>query len=171
MDHERFLRFWSGTMRWTYWLVCIGGLLGGASPTLYADHYNVFLVAGQSNCDGRGPVRDLKGPLVRWAKPQQDVIISYSCSTLRGPQLTSGGFQPLQPGWSVAPGKNKPKMLPSSTFGPEVSFGRTMADHLQKEKIALIKFAEGGTSLAFHADGKVMHGPANCDLGPEEEKE
>lgn len=135
-------------MRWTYWLVCIGGLLGGASPTLYADHYNVFLIAGQSNCDGRGPANDLKGPLARWAKPQQDVIISYSCSTLRGPQLTSGGFQPLQPGWSVAPGKNKPKMLPSSTFGPEVSFGRTMADHLQKEKIALIKFAEGGTSLA-----------------------
>jgi iduronate 2-sulfatase len=48
----------------------------------------------------------------------------------------------------VAPGKNRPTKLPGDTFGPEVSFGRGMADHLKGKKVALVKFAEGGTSLA-----------------------
>jgi len=112
-----------------------------------ADHYEVFIVAGQSNCDGRGAATALTGPLEKWAKPQDDVIIAYSCSKLRGPVLGSDGFKPLQPGWSVAPGKNKPKAVPSGTFGPEVSFGRDMADNLKGKKVALIKYAEGGTSL------------------------
>lgn len=116
--------------------------------SLQADHYEVFLVAGQSNTDGRGAAKDLTGPLAKWAAPHSDVLITYSCSKLRGPILHSDGFQPLQPGWSVAPGKNRPTKLPSSTFGPEVSFGRGMADHLKGKKVAIIKYAEGGTSLA-----------------------
>jgi hypothetical protein len=108
----------------------------------------VFVVAGQSNADGRGAAAGLTGPLAKWARPQEDVRIAYSCSSLRGPVLTSGGFQPLRPGWSVAPGKARPTMLPSNTFGPEVSFGRGMADRLKGKRVRLIKFAEGGTSLA-----------------------
>ena len=113
-----------------------------------AEHYEVFLVAGQSNGDGRGKASDLTGPLAKWAKPQDDVPIAYACPKLRGPALGSDGFQPLQSGWSVAPGKNRPTKLPSDTFGPEVTFGRGMADHLKGKKVAVIKFAEGGTSLA-----------------------
>lgn len=117
------------------------------TSTVRADHYEVFLVAGQSNCDGRGAVAELKGPLEKWAKPQEDVLLAYSCSKLRGPVLSSDGFVPLQPGYSVAPGKNKPTKLPSGTFGPEVSFGRGMADHFKGKPVALIKYTEGGTSL------------------------
>ncbi len=112
-----------------------------------AKHYDVFLIAGQSNGDGRGAAADLTGELSRYAEPQPDVPIAYSCSSLRGPVLASEGFQPLQPGWSVAPGRNKPKSLPSRTFGPEVSFGRALADALPERHVALIKYAEGGTSL------------------------
>ncbi len=112
-----------------------------------AEHYEVFLVAGQSNCDGRGAASTLTGALAKWALPQDDVLIAYSCSKLRGPALDSDGFKPLQPGWSVAPGKSRPTKLPSGTFGPEVAFGRGMADRLKGKKVALIKFAEGGTSL------------------------
>jgi hypothetical protein len=112
-----------------------------------AEHYEVFLVAGQSNCDGRGKAADLTGPLAKYAAPQKDVLIAYSCSKLRGPILASNGFQPLQPGWSVAPGK-RPTAVPSGTFGPEVSFGRAIADAMPGKKVALIKYAEGGTSLA-----------------------
>jgi iduronate 2-sulfatase len=117
------------------------------APMARAEHYEVFLIAGQSNCDGRGAVSELTGPLAKWAKPQSDVHIAYSCSKLRGPALSSAGFQPLRPGWSVAPGKNRPKALPGRTFGPEVSFGRGLADRLPGKHVALIKFAEGGTSL------------------------
>lgn len=111
------------------------------------DDVEVFLVAGQSNCEGRGKAAELTGPLAKWAKPQTDVTIAYSCSKLRGPILASDGFQPLQPGWSVAPGKARPTALPSATFGPEVSFGRTLADRLKGKRVVLVKFAEGGTSL------------------------
>jgi Carbohydrate esterase, sialic acid-specific acetylesterase len=127
-------------------LSCVMALATGTPAR--ADHYEVFVVAGQSNGDGRGKASELTGTLAKWAKPQDDVLIAYSCSKLRGPVLTSDGFQKLQPGWSVAPGKNRPTKLPSDTFGPEVSFGRGMADRLKGKKVALIKFAEGGTSLA-----------------------
>ncbi|MCE9560671.1 MAG: sialate O-acetylesterase [Planctomycetes bacterium] len=134
-------------MRTTWAVLCAVIVVGSAAP-VRGDHYEVFLVAGQSNCDGRGQAADLTGPLAKWAKPQDDVRITYSCSKLRGPILSSDSFQPLQPGWSVAPGKNRPTKLPSGTFGPEVSFGRSMADRLKDKKVALIKYTEGGTSLA-----------------------
>jgi iduronate 2-sulfatase len=130
----------------TWVIACAAGF--ACADAARADHYEVFVVAGQSNCDGRGKAAELTGPLAKWAKPQDDVLVAYSCSKLRGPVLTSDGFQPLQSGWSVAPGKVKPTKLPSGTFGPEVSFGRGMADHLKDKKVTLIKFAEGGTSLA-----------------------
>ncbi|MFM8271596.1 MAG: sialate O-acetylesterase [Gemmata sp.] len=130
----------------------LAALCGLALPafaaTARADHYEVFIIAGQSNCDGRGAAADLTGALAKWARPQEDALVTYSCSKLRGPVLTSDGFKPLQPGWSVAPGKNKPTQLPSGTIGPEVSFGRAMADRLKDKRVALIKYAEGGTSLA-----------------------
>ncbi|MCZ2342377.1 MAG: sialate O-acetylesterase [Bacteroidales bacterium] len=129
-------------------LVLTLAILLTQSVPLRADHYDVFLIGGQSNCDGRGKVAELTGPLAKWKQPQADVLITYSCSKLRGPILTSGGFVPLQPGYSVAPGSNKAKGLPSGTFGPEVSFGRGMADRLKGRKIALIKYTEGGTSLS-----------------------
>lgn len=152
-------------MRGTVWVVaCAAGFVSTSS--VRADHYEVFVVAGQSNCDGRGKAAELTGPLAKWAKPQDDVLVAYSCSKLRGPVLTSDGFRPLQPGWSVAPGKGKPTKLPSNTFGPEVSFGRGMADHLKGKKVALIKFAEGGTSLAkdWNPDAKDRLYPAFLDF-------
>ena len=113
----------------------------------------VFILSGQSNMDGRGKKSDLVGPLARYAQPQQDVRIAYSNSTLRGPFATDG-FQPLQPGFSVPPGSKRDTFrLPGATFGPEVSFGRAMADALPNDKIVLIKFSEGGTSL--HNDWKL----------------
>lgn len=152
-------------MRATVWAIaCAAGFV--STSEVRADHYEVFVVAGQSNCDGRGKATELTGALAKWAKPQDDVLVAYSCSKLRGPVLTSDGFRPLQPGWSVAPGKGKPTKLPSNTFGPEVSFGRGMADHLKGKKVAVIKFAEGGTSLAkdWNPDAKDRLYPAFLDF-------
>lgn len=128
-------------------VLCFLGFFASV-PSVKAEHYEVFLIGGQSNCDGRGAASALTGPLEKWSKPQDDVLITYSCSTLRGPALDSGGFKPLQPGWSVGPGKNRPKVLPSGTFGPEVAFGRELADRLKDKHVARIKYTEGGTSLA-----------------------
>ncbi len=135
-------------MRSMMWAILAAASMATTALPVCAEDYHVFIVAGQSNCDGRGDAKQLTGELAKWAKPQADVIITYSCSSVRGPIRDSGGFKPLQTGWSVAPGKNRPLTLPSNTFGPELAFGRGLTDQLKDKKIALIKFAEGGTSLA-----------------------
>jgi len=117
-----------------------------------AEHVDVFILAGQSNMDGRGKKSELTGPLAAYAKPRADVKIAYSNSTKRGP-YASNSFVPLEPGYSVPPGTKKPGdsappfTLPGSTFGPEVSFGRAIADAMPGKRVALIKFSEGGTTL------------------------
>lgn len=114
------------------------------------EHYHVFILAGQSNMDGRGNKSDLTGELAKYAKPQPDVRICYSNSTIRGP-YASDGWVALEPGFSVPPGTREKfganYKLPGETFGPEVSFGRTIADAMTGKHIAIIKFSEGGTSL------------------------
>ena len=111
-----------------------------------AEHYEVFLLAGQSNMDGRGAKKDLVGELASYAKPQPDVLIAFAAGGLHRPLTMSQGFVPLEPGYSGTPGQ-KAGGLPTGTFGPELSFGRTMANGLPGKHVALIKYAEGGTNL------------------------
>jgi Carbohydrate esterase, sialic acid-specific acetylesterase len=130
------------------WMLAMAGVLamGMSNGMVRAEHYEVFILAGQSNMDGRAKVGELTGLLATWAGPQKDVEICYSDSSRRGKALSSEGWVALQPGFSVAPG-SKLEALPGKTFGPEMSFGRTVADAWKEKHIALLKFAEGGTSL------------------------
>lgn len=104
-------------------------------------HYVIYLLAGQSNMDGRGNVADLKGTLQKYAKPMPEVLIHFSAGGLRRPLRTNSGFDPLAPGFS---GSN----ATSNSFGPELGFGHAMAQASPHEKILLVKFSEGGTSLS-----------------------
>lgn len=83
-----------------------------------ADHYKVFLFGGQSNMDGRASPKDLPD---HYKQPQEDVLFAHHQY-----------FGPLKPN----PG-----------FGPELSFGRTVADAFPEEKFIMIKYAAGGTDL------------------------
>jgi len=107
------------------------------APKAKGPHYIVYLLAGQSNMDGRGKVKDLHGPLEPYAKPLPGVLIHFSAGGLRRPLLQNEGFDPLHPGCSESP----------KTFGPELGFGHAMLAAAPDEKILLVKFAEGGTSL------------------------
>ena len=111
-----------------------------------AERYEVFLLAGQSNMDGRGAKKELVGRLAEYAEPQKDVPLAFAAGGLHRLLTLSEGFVPLAPGYSGTPGK-KAGGLPSNTFGPEVSFGRAMADGMPGKYLLLIKYAEGGTSL------------------------
>jgi iduronate 2-sulfatase len=88
----------------------------------------VFLLAGQSNMDGRA---EIAAAPPQWSVPQEDVLFFYRNIV---------GWVPLQHGSASPPGT-------STNFGPELSFGRSLADHYSDEQIALIKHAKGGTSL------------------------
>ena len=86
----------------------------------------VFLLAGQSNMAGRAATSGLPTSPVNLQLPQDDVLFYY------GSSLTT-----LRPG-------------SGSDFGPEVTFGRTVADYLPSDNVALIKYGDSGTSL--HVD-------------------
>jgi hypothetical protein len=88
-----------------------------------AAHYKVILLGGQSNMTGNGP--KLSDLTAAQQAPQEDVWI-YG-----GGSLKQGA---LQPGFG-------------SPYGPEISFGRTIADGRPHENFALIKFSQGGTHL------------------------
>jgi iduronate 2-sulfatase len=103
-----------------------------------AKEYDVFIIGGQSNMDGRGKVSDLPPEL---AKPQEKIKFYF-----RNPLLSTSDWIALSPGYSVAP-NYKEKTLPSGTFGPEINFGAQLAKALPAKNLALIKATKGGTSL------------------------
>jgi hypothetical protein len=105
------------------------------SPTVaVVETVRVFLVAGQSNADGRAAPSGLPTRPVNLRLPQDDVDFYYKVEG-RAPALTT-----LRPGLSETNG-----------FGPSITFGRALADQLgdgTTTRVALIKYANGGTNLA-----------------------
>lgn len=91
--------------------------------TAQAEHYNVVLLGGQSNMDGRAATSGLPTSPVDLQQPQTDVLL-----------YEGGNLRNLQPG-------------SGSDFGPEITFGRTVADGQPTNNFALIKYAVGGTDL------------------------
>ncbi len=102
-----------------------------------AENYDVYLLAGQSNMDGRGLVSELPES---HSKPVGDAIVFY-----RSVPRHSDGWQLLVPGFSVPP-KYKGE-FPSPTFGPEIGFAHSIVKARPGRKVALIKGSKGGTSL------------------------
>ena len=102
-----------------------------------ADEYDIYLLAGQSNMDGRGQVSELL--------PQQRTKIDNAIIFYRNEKGETKKWRPLAPGFSFPP-KYKGE-IPSPTFGPEIGFSRAMLQHQPQRKIALIKGSQGGTSL------------------------
>ncbi|MGZ0710192.1 sialate O-acetylesterase [Coraliomargarita sp. W4R53] len=123
-----------------------------------ADEGKVFLLlfAGQSNALGWGYQQYLIENNDPLAQPQEDVDFYYS--------IAGEGYLPenqlikLQPGTShksEKPGGFYPHLkAPVCRFGPDLSMGRTVRDRLanSQDKVAVVKFAHGGTSLYDIAD-------------------
>jgi|AntDeeMetagen681_2_1112603.scaffolds.fasta_scaffold00001_179 cytochrome c peroxidase len=88
----------------------------------------VFLLGGQSNAVGYGGMNDLPTSPVDLQASQEDIDYYFSS----------------QPWWGLV------KLQPLSRFGPEITFGRYLADSLENQsntRIAILKSAKGGTSL------------------------
>ncbi len=98
-----------------------------------ADDVDVVLLGGQSNMVGTGT--DSANLPVGLQSPQEDVLFYYSTTSPPGPSL--GALR-------VGSGNG------SGAYGPEITFGRDIADAFPATKFALIKSAINGTSL--HTD-------------------
>lgn len=101
------------------------------------EEFELYLLAGQSNMDGRGKAAKLTEEQRR---PSKHAIIFY-----RNPPHHSEGWKPLEPGYSIAP-KYKGG-LPSGTFGPELGFVAALTKAQAGKNFAIIKGSKGGTSL------------------------
>lgn len=98
----------------------------------HAEHIKVFLLAGQSNMDGRGASSDLPADL---QTPQDDVWFYFDArNRFDQRSLERKKLLPLQPG-------------SGADFGPEVTLGRSLADADSRASYALLKYATGGSSL------------------------
>jgi hypothetical protein len=107
-------------------VITTGALLLCLVSLLEAVHIKVFLQGGQSNALGRAATSGLPTKPINLKQPQPDILFYY------GSTLTT-----------LRPGSGKK----TSEFGPEVTFGRTVADAYPHSKFALIKYAAGGTNL------------------------
>ena len=120
-------------------LLVVGAVTMAATAAESAPTDLVVLI-GQSNMDGRGQVAQLTA---EQARPVPAIRFFYS-----NPPASSGGWVPLAPGYSVAPGTKSPVTLPGPTFGPEVGFGPALLAAVPALHLAILKTCKGGTSLA-----------------------
>ncbi len=108
------------------------GFEGTASGSDAIDRISVYFVAGQSNARGQGDSGELSSEL---ASPFPDVLFRQGNSGLEMPADTWGALD-------VGSGAD-------GGFGPELLSGRVLHDKIGSPttRIALIKYAKGGTSL------------------------
>ena len=127
-----------------FFILLPGALTAAANPQII----KVYLQGGQSNADGRAPTNGLSATL---RSPQPDVPYYYYINgAAANGDGTLGTLATLRPGGSAGVG------VTGLAFGPELTFGRALADYYAVSNdvstntvmVAIIKYAHGGTSLA-----------------------
>ena len=114
-----------------------------------ATHYRVYLIGGQSNASGRADAAELStAPLnaTGFAEPQTDVYFYWrkTLGNVINGNLVQNTWVDLQP--DTGHGRNNPSGF-AVEFGPELAFGRAMADNDPSVNIAIIKYSHGGSNL------------------------
>ena len=98
--------------------VLVAVLLLGHQSVCVGENYDVYLLAGQSNMDGRGLASELSDAQ---NKPIEQAIIFY-----RNPTVDGEGWQPLSPKFSKAPKKYKGDCLLYTSPSPRDQRGPRM---------------------------------------------
>ncbi|MFN3168621.1 MAG: sialate O-acetylesterase [Phycisphaeraceae bacterium] len=115
-----------------------------ALPALATD-YDLYVLAGQSNMDGYGLIKDLeeadRGPVagvhIFHGSPTPDKV----------PLGAAGLWQPLRPGHGRGFKSNGAANQYSNAFGPELFFAKTLRQANPNRPIAIVKYSRGGTSI------------------------
>ena len=105
----------------------------------------VFLLAGQSNMDGRGDFSKLSGDELKdLAFAQQKIKYYYkgTANNIKLPLIIDGVLSATDP-WNFV----KKKFRINKCFGPELFFGIELSKRYPENEFLLIKRSEGGTSL------------------------
>ncbi|SFU46108.1 hypothetical protein SAMN05216480_10493 [Pustulibacterium marinum] len=123
--------------------VCIGISLNAQKN---GDDFMLFFLGGQSNMEGYGYVKELPDSL---SKKMKDVYIFQGNTVVDG-TLEGGGdglWSKLQPGHGTGFASDGKNNNYSDRFGAELSFAYDLKQKYPDKKIAIIKYARGGTSI------------------------
>ncbi|MEO9476204.1 MAG: sialate O-acetylesterase [Cyclobacteriaceae bacterium] len=107
------------------------------------DSIRVFYLGGQSNMDGFGYNIDLPDDLIEL----DDAYIFHGNSANDGEVGGLGVWAELKPGHGKGHQSTADGNQLSDRFGVELSFAATIQKQYPGEKIALIKYSKGGTSI------------------------
>ena len=119
--------------------------LVSAGQNFDKEKFRLFFLGGQSNMEGHGLNADLPDSLTTLEK---NVWLFHG--NPKGDEDPTGGLGKwalLQPGNGAGFSSDGTKNNYAAKFGPELSFGRKLAQLYPGEKIALIKYARGGSSI------------------------
>lgn len=125
---------------------CIPASESGSGTT-----YQVYFLGGQSNMEGFGYTSELPA---EWLGPVDNVRI-FTGQMMEDNQAGGGvgSWQPLQPGFGTGFNTNGETRTLSDRFGPELAFGRRITSLRPSDRIAIIKYTRGGSSLQPGASG------------------
>ncbi len=141
----------------------IGYRLYEEPPPPVPRHRDVFLLAGQSNSDGRGLKAELTGGLATYAGPQAGVLVHYTNTAYTNADRSRyRKWLTLEPGYSVAPGYSG--TLPSTSFGMEIGAAKVLRTSYPNP--AFIKVTRGGTALGVPGTDWYPAPPGSPDAGP-----
>lgn len=123
--------------------VLLGALV--AATLLSAETYHVYYLGGQSNMDGYGNVSELSSDL----RGENSAVPIFHGNPK--PDGAAGGglgvWAKLRPGHGAGFSADSTANKYSNRFGVEVTFARRLSELRPSEKIALIKYSRGGTSI------------------------
>lgn len=111
----------------------------------HADTYHVYFLAGQSNMDGYGLTSDLPESLTGEVDGAR--IFLGQVTNDAQPVTGAGLWTPLTPGFGTGSSTDGESVTHSDRFGPELTFAVRLHELRPGEKIALIKYAKGGSSI------------------------
>lgn len=110
-----------------------------------AETYQLYFLGGQSNMEGYGVVSELPDEL---AGPFERVMIfTGRLADDDDPNGGQGVWRLLEPGHGRGFRTDSKTSELGSRFGPELTFARTLAAKSPDTRIAIIKYAKGGSGL------------------------
>ena len=117
-------------------MALLGVVISSARAEPAAQSMKIFILAGQSNCVGKGCAGDLPPEL---ATLPPGVMLYQNSWGMKG-------WQPLGP-YPSNPGQAKMYGCGDKMFGPEIAFGHEMRKRFPNDRIGIVKVCVGGTSV------------------------
>ena len=144
-------RLYGGIGRVFNCILALGLITAWPTDGLATDFY-VYSLGGQSHMEGYGSVDEL--PAKQAGSQNRVMIFHGNPAPDQSPGGGKGIWAELQPGHGYGFRSDGNRNQYSNRFGPELTFAQTIQEQFPDRRIAIIKYANGGTSIDPSAAGQ-----------------